>query len=93
MIQDLFGQPDAIYARRAVGYADIPSDINKAYQSPYDAAGGIGAKLGGAFDPRLVAREETLTQDELPLGATNYKPYVSLAIGIGILFLILKVAR
>jgi len=93
MILDISGQPDTIYARRAVGYADIPSDLNKAYQYAYDADGGIGAKLAGAFDSRLVAREETLTQDELPLGATNYKPYVSLAIGIGILFLILKVAK
>ena len=92
MIMTLDGQPVGYDVKR-VGYSDIPSDINKAYAYKLDDDGGIGGKLGGAFDPVSVNREETLTQDELPKGATNFKPLVSVAIGIGILFLVLKVMK
>ena len=92
MIMTIDGQPIG-YAEKYVRSADIPSDLNKAYDYKLDDDGGIGAKLGGAFDPGSITREETLTQDELPKGASNFKPLVSVAIGIGILFLVLKVMK
>jgi hypothetical protein len=84
------GQPVG-YAEKYVRTADIPSDINKAYDYKLDEEGGIGAKLGGAFDPVSVNRQETLTQDELPKGASNFKPFVAVAVGAAILFVLLKV--
>ena len=89
MIMTLDGQPIG-YQERYVRSSDIPSDINKAYDYKLDDDGGIGAKLGGAFDPVSVNREETLTQDELPKGATNFKPYIAVALGLGILFFIMR---
>jgi hypothetical protein len=83
------GQPIG-YAEKYVRSADIPSDINKAYDYKLDDDGGIGAKLGRAFDPKSITREETLTQDELPKGATNFKPYIAVALGLGILFFIMR---
>ena len=89
MILTIDGQPIG-YAEKYVRSADIPSDLNKAYDYKLDDDGGIGAKLGRAFDPKSITREETLTQDELPKGATNFKPYIAVALGLGILFFIMR---
>ena len=89
MIMTIDGQPIG-YAEKYVRSSDIPSDINKAYDYKLDDDGGIGAKLGRAFDPGSITREETLTQDELPKGATNFKPYIAVAVGLGILFFIMR---
>ena len=89
MVLTIDGQPIG-YAEKYVRSADIPSDLNKAYDYKLDDDGGIGAKLGGAFDPGSITREETLTQDELPKGATNFKPYIAVALGLGILFFIMR---
>jgi hypothetical protein len=89
MIMTIDGQPVGYDVKR-VGYSDIPSDINKAYNYKLDDDGGIGGKLGGSFDPVSITREETLTQDELPKGATNFKPYIAVAVGLGILFFIMR---
>jgi hypothetical protein len=90
MIMTIDGQPVG-YAEKYVRSSDIPSDINKAYDYKLDEEGGIGGKLGRAFDPVSITREETLTQDELPKGASNFKPFVALGIGVAILFVLLKV--
>jgi hypothetical protein len=84
------GQPIG-YAEKYVRSSDIPSDINKAYDYKLDEDGGIGGKLGGAFDPVSVNRQETLTQDVLPKGASNFKPFIAIAVGIGVLFFLMKV--
>jgi len=89
MIMTIDGQPIG-YAEKYVRSADIPSDINKAYNYKLDDDGGIGGKLGGAFDPVSVNREETLTQDELPKGATNFKPYMAVLVGIGIFYFLMR---
>lgn len=48
-ILDIFGQPADKEAY--VGYGDIPSNTNKAYQMPTDQDGNVGSKLGPSYDP------------------------------------------
>jgi len=87
-VLDLSGQP--LDKMHYVGYPDIPVDMNKAYSFALDEDGGIGAKLGRAFDPAIVSAQETLTMDKPPSGLGNYKPYVVIAVVAAILFFITR---
>jgi len=86
MIVDLEGQKDL---SKLVQTSDIPTSENKAYLSPVEIFGFVGEKLGRAFDPVLVSREETATQDV----TTVPKSYLSLIAFVVIGFIVYSIVR
>ena len=87
MILDLEGQKDL---SKLVQTSDIPTSENKAYLSPVEVFGFVGEKLGRAFDPVLVSREETANQD---VAATIPKSYLSLIAFAVVAFIVYSIVR
>ena len=86
MILDLEGQKDL---SKLVQTSDIPTSENKAYLSPVEVFGFVGEKLGRAFNPVLVAREETANQDV----AAVPKSYLSLIAFAVVAFIVYSIVR
>lgn len=91
-VLNIEGQPLNVL-QKAVGYEDIPSDLNKAYMMALDGDGGIGAKLGGSYDPVFVSGEQTLTADNPLTGGKDLKSWLILGGAVLFFFIILKVAK
>lgn len=86
MIQDIEGVRDL---SKFVQAADIPTELNKAYEFPLGDEGGVGAKLGKIFDPVAVIQESVPNPDEAGVG----KPFFPLIGIVAVGFILYAVLR
>jgi len=80
-VEDVFGQPYNV-VERAVGYADIPSDINKAYATHITNDGGTSKQQGLFYDPVSVNRADIPNEDAAPAPKSVLAVLGFIALGI-----------
>lgn len=92
MIMSIDGQPYG-QLEQNVGYADIPTDLNKAYESPLGADGGVSAEQGRYYDPVVVSTEQTGTLDRQKTTPDMIKVGLLIAGALALLYVLPKVIK
>ena len=85
VLNPINGQPETDIST-LVNTADIPSDANKAYETPLDEDGGVSDKQGIAGDPVDLSALITANEDE-PKASSSTKQLLIIG-GVGLILLL-----